>query len=210
MEMRPKSSRLGREHGLPKIHKDYTNIPSFSPIVDRTGTAHYGVGKYLSNLLNLLTLNEYSLKDSFELTQRIHSIPTDLFTQGYRYVSFDVVSLFTNLLLKKTMGSSLGPVLANIIMTQMESEIVKSLETKGVIKHYMGYVDDTLLLITPENIETGLRKFNSFRNNLHFTLDTFDGGNIHFLDLKIEGIETDVYNKPTHTGQYFDFTSQTP
>ena len=185
MEMRPKSSRLGRAHGLPKIHKIYTNIPSFSPIVDTTGTAHYGVGKYLSNLLNPLTLNEYSLKDSFEEMQRIHSIPTDLFTQGYRYVSFDIVSLFTNVLLKKTieiilkrvyndqpvqtklkkrtlkkalldarqktafsfngkiykqtdgvsMGSSLGPVLVNIIMTQMESEIGKPLETKGVIKH---------------------------------------------------------------------------
>ena len=102
------------------------------------------------------------------------------------------------------MGSSLGPVLAKIIMTQMESEIVKPLETKGVIKHYMHYVDDTLLLIKPENIETVLRKFNSFHNNLHFTVDTFDGGDIHFLDLKIEGIETDVYHKPTHTGQYFD------
>ena len=56
------------------------------------------------------------------------------------------------------MGSSLGPVLANIIMTQMESEIVKPLETKGVIKHYMRYVGDTLLLIKPENIETVLRK----------------------------------------------------
>ena len=108
------------------------------------------------------------------------------------------------------MGSSLGPVLANIIMTQMESEIVKPLETKGVIKHYMRYVDDTLLLIKPENIETVLRKFNSFHKNLHFTVDTFDGGDIHFLDLKIEGIETEVYHKPTHTGQYFDFTSQTP
>ena len=228
--------------------------------MDTTGTAHSRVGKYLSNLLNLLTLNEYSLKDYFEATQRIHSIPTKLFVQGYRYVPFDVVSLFTNVSLKKTieiilkrvyndqlvqtklkkrtlkklildacqkthfsfngkiykqtdgvsMGSSLGPVLANIIMRQMESEVVKTLETKGVIKQYMRYVDDTLLLIKPENIDTVLRKFNSFHNNLHFTVDTFDGGDIHFLDIKIEGIETDLYHKPTNTGQYFDFTSQTP
>ena len=93
---------------------------------------------------------------------------------------------------------------------EMESEIVKPLETKGVIKHYMRYVDDTLVLIRPENIETVLRKFNSFHNNLHFTVDTFDGRDIHFLDPKIEGIETDVYDKLTHTGQYFDFTSQSP
>ena len=45
----------------------------------------------------------------------------------------------------------------------------------------------------------------------HFTdLGRMDGGGIHFLVLKIEGIETDVYHKPTHIGQYFDFTSQTP
>ena len=56
MEMRPKSARLGRAHGLPKIHKDYTNIPSFRPIVDTTCAVLYGVGKYLSNLLNPLTL----------------------------------------------------------------------------------------------------------------------------------------------------------
>ena len=200
------------------------------------------------------------MNDSFEATQQIHSIPTELFAQGYGYVLFDVVSLFTKVPLKKTieiilkrvyndqlvqtklkkrtlkkllldacqktafsfnskiykqtdgvsMGSLLGPVLVNIIMTQIESEIVKPLETKGVIKHYMRYVDDTLLLIKPENIETVLCKFHSFHNNLHFTVDTFDGGNIHFLDLKIEGMETDVHHKPTYTGQYFDFTSQTP
>ena len=222
MKMRPKSARLGRSHGLPKIHKNYTNISSFHPIVNTTGTTHYGVGKYLSNLLNLLTLNEYSLKDSLEATQQIHSIPTELFAQGYRYVSFDLVSLFTNVPLKNTieiilkrvhndqlvqtklkkhtlkkllldacqktalsfngkiykqtdsvsMDSSLEPVLANIIMTQMESEIVKPLETKGVIKHYMRYVDDTLLLIKPENVETVLWEFNLFHNNLHFTVDT--------------------------------------
>ena len=62
------------------------------------------------------------------------------------------------------MGSSLGPVLANIIMTQMESEIVKTLETKGVIKRYMRYADNKLLLIKPENVETLLREFNSFHN----------------------------------------------
>ena len=92
----------------------------------------------------------------------------------------------------------------------MESEIVKPLKTRGLIKRYMRYVDDTLLLIKPENVETLLREFNSFHNNLHFAVDTFDGGDIHFLDLKIEGIETDVYHKLIDTGQYFDFTSQTP
>ena len=128
MEMRPKSSRLGRAHGLPKIRKDYTNTPSFCPIVDKTRIAHYGVGKYLSNLLNPLTLNEYSLKDSFEATKPIHSIPTELFSQGYRYVSFDVVSLFTNVPLKKTIEIILKRVCNNqLVQTKLKKHTLKKL-----------------------------------------------------------------------------------
>ena len=55
-----------------------------------------------------------------------------------------------------------------------------------------------------------LNKFNSFDKNLQFTIDTFEDENVHFLDIKINGTETDIFYKPTHTGQYSDFSSQTP
>ena len=55
-----------------------------------------------------------------------------------------------------------------------------------------------------------LKQFNSFDKNLQFTVDTFIDNNIHFLDISIDGVKTDVYYKSTHTGQYCDFTSQTP
>ncbi|XP_066924964.1 uncharacterized protein [Clytia hemisphaerica] len=199
--MRPKSARLGRAHGLPKIHKQYLNLPKFRPIVDTTGTPHYGIGKYLSSILNPLTRNEFTLKDSFDAANRINVIPTELFEQGYKYVSFDVVSLFTNDPLKKTidiiltrvydkklidtklkkrtlkkllndackktaftfndklfeqidgvsMGSSLGPVLANIIMTEFEKDVIDDLIKNDFVKHYMRFVDDALMLMKPEN-----------------------------------------------------------
>ena len=44
-KIRPKSAKLARAHGLPKIHKLFKNIPSFCPIIDTTGTTHYSVGK---------------------------------------------------------------------------------------------------------------------------------------------------------------------
>ena len=47
------------------------------------------------------------------------------------------------------------------------------------------YVDDTLLLIKPNDIPTVLSKFNAFDKNLQFTVDTFADGVIHFLDIKI-------------------------
>ena len=44
--MRPKFAQIGCAHDLPKIHKDYQNMPPFWPIVDTTSTTHYGTGKY--------------------------------------------------------------------------------------------------------------------------------------------------------------------
>ena len=167
--MRPMAAQLGRAHGLPKIHKEFDTIPEFRPIIDTTGTPYYEVGKFLAKLLNPLIMNEFSLKDSFDATKRIQNIPDELFEKGYRFVSFDVKSLFTNVPLAKTidiilnrvydqklietklkrrslkklisdvckktkfsfnnqlyeqldgvsMGSSLGPVLDNIIMTEL-------------------------------------------------------------------------------------------
>ena len=73
--MRPKFARIGRAHGLPKIHKDYQDIPPFRPIVDTTSTPYYGIEKYLSSLLNPLIINNYSIEDSFEAAKRIKAIP---------------------------------------------------------------------------------------------------------------------------------------
>ena len=49
------------------------------------------------------------------------------------------------------MGSSLCPVLANIIMTKLENTVVKDLIADAIIGLYARYVDDTLLVIKPEN-----------------------------------------------------------
>ena len=99
--MRPKNAKPARAHGLPKIHK-FSNIPKFRPIIDTTGTPHCLVGKYLASLLNPLTINEYSVKDSFDAANRIKGISQHLFENGYQYISFDVESLFTNVPIKRT------------------------------------------------------------------------------------------------------------
>ena len=67
------------------------------------------------------------------------------------------------------------------------------------------YVDDTLVFMKVSDIPFVLNKFNSFDKNLKFTVDTFDSGNVHFLDLEISQSGIDIYRKPTHTGQYTHF-----
>ena len=101
------------------------------------------------------------------------------------------------------MGSSLGSVLANIILSEFEDIIVSEPVNSGVIKFYRRYVDDTLLLIRPSDIQFVLDKFKSF-------VDDFPDGNVHFLDLKITEDGIDIFRKNTHTGQYTNFSSFEP
>ena len=103
------------------------------------------------------------------------------------------------------MGSSLGPVLAKIILTEFENKVVSDLVQSGIIKFYRRYVDDTLVLIKPCDITSVLSKFNSFDKNLKFTVDNFSDGTVHFLDLKITDYGIDGYRKSTHTEQYKHF-----
>ena len=79
-----------------------------------------------------------------------------------------------------SMRSSVGLVLTNFILTEFENVIVKPCDT-GVLKLYYRYVDDTLIMIKKDV----LNSFNSFDKNLRFTVDTFHNGNIHFLDIEI-------------------------
>ena len=71
-----------------------------------------------------------------------------------------------------SMGSSLGQVLANIILTEFENVIVKPLIETSVLKFYCRYVDDTLVMIKKDKIQHVLNSFNSFDKNLRFTVDT--------------------------------------
>ena len=127
-------------------------------------------------------INEFTIRDSFDAAHEINNIPSNLFSDGYRFVSFDIKSVFANIPLRKTvniilkgiykdklistkltkrtlkklildsctktifslnghlykqidgvsMGSPLGPTLANIIMTEFEHEIIKPIINSGL------------------------------------------------------------------------------
>ena len=125
--MRPKFAQTRRAHSLPKIHNDYQDIPPFRPMVDTTSTPHYGIGKYLSSLPNPLTINNYSIEDSFEAAKRIKAIPPELFNKGYKFISFDTTSLFPNVPLKRTVNIILkriyvDKVISTSYFTRMHNE----------------------------------------------------------------------------------------
>ena len=127
-EVHPQSTQPARAHGLPKIHKDFDNLPPFRPIIDTTGTAYQLLAKYLARLLNPLTMDSYTLKDSFDAASCIQNIPEHLFRDGYRFASFDVKSLFTNVPLKKTINIILDQIYnKNLINTSLTKRTLKKL-----------------------------------------------------------------------------------
>ena len=91
---------------------------------------------------------------------------------------------FNNVIYEQTdsvsMGSCLGPALANIIMTELETVIVDKLFEENLLKFYIHYMDDTLALIKESDISTVLHKLNSFHPNVKFTVDKFDDGIVHY------------------------------
>ena len=100
--------------------------------------------------------------------------------------------------------------LANIIMTELEKIIITPLVNNGTIKFYRRYVDDTLLLVKPENIKSIHDQLNSFDPDLRFTVDCFEE-DPHFLELWItENNEVKIYRKQTNTGLYVNFDSYVP
>ena len=108
-----------------------------------------------------------------------------------------------------SMGAALGPVLANIIMTELERVVVDDLIKSGKIKFYTRYVDDTLLLVKPEDVDEILACFNNYHKNIEFTVDRFEDCVPHFLDLEIHPDGISIFRKETHTTQFVHFDSFT-
>ena len=85
--------------------------------------------------------------------------------------------------------------------------IADKLFAANLLKFYIRYVDDILALIKQSDVNTVLKKLNSFHPSLKFTVDKFDDGIVHYLQIKIVDNETHIYFKDICTGQYTHFSS---
>ena len=87
------------------------------------------------------------------------------------------------------MRTSLGSVMANIILAELESEVIKFLISNDAIKFYFWYVDDTVLVVKPQCISRTQKLLNGFNKNLVFTIKfpIFLTWKSHRLDFRSEG-----------------------
>ena len=81
-----------RFYELPKTHK--VNVP-FCPIVSFVNSPAYNISKFLSKTIKPLMTNRFSVKNSIHFIDRINDAVIE---EDDILVSFDVVSLFTSVL----------------------------------------------------------------------------------------------------------------
>jgi len=88
----PSCETIPRIYGLPKIHKE--GVP-LRPIVNTIGSPTYELAKYVAKILKPLVRNTNSfIKDSHDF---VNLIKNERIQRDDILVSFDVVSLFTNI-----------------------------------------------------------------------------------------------------------------
>ena len=98
-EIYPSGSNPGKFYGTAKIHKVnlndnnvVDNLP-LRPIISNIGTATHKTAQYLSKLLSPLAKSRYTIDSSKQFVGQIKEI---VLPDHFEMISFDVVSLFTN------------------------------------------------------------------------------------------------------------------
>ena len=96
--LKPVGIRPGIMYGSCKVHKKCVGAcPPFRPTLSALQTPTYKLAKYLVPVLESLTYNKYTVKDSFNLATEIVEQGSSNFME-----SLDIDSLFTNIPLEET------------------------------------------------------------------------------------------------------------
>jgi len=156
-----------------------------------------------------------AVKKRWDMFSSECKIPKDEFLGAISLVLDSSFFTFDNVFYKQTygtpMGSPLSPIIADIVMQDLENNVLNSVDFP--IPIFYRYVDDILLAVPVEKIDFILNKFNSFHPRLQFTLER-GGDRINFLDTTIilekNRIKMDWYHKPTFSGRFLNYRSQHP
>lgn len=191
-----------------------------------------------ANKLNGLVLVDDEIMVSFDVDSLFPSIPVDigllameewLTTCGVEdnkkeaYLSaaklclddsyFQFRGQFYKLLKGTSMGNPISPLIANLVMSRMES----ILKDQGVLPRWWHrYVDDVFAVIKKNELDNILKMLNAQPQfpTIKFTVVPEKDGQLEFLDLllirKNNRVEVAVFHKPTSTKRLIPSTSHCP
>ncbi|XP_053692022.1 uncharacterized protein LOC128740504 [Sabethes cyaneus] len=103
-----------------------------------------------------------------------------------------------------SMGSKLSPLLAEVFMSDFETEVQKDKMFPRVWKRY---VDDVFALVKERYLPQTLNLLNSKHDSIRFTVEKEQDGTLPFLDLRIsikedKTLKFGIYRKPTSTDRF--------
>jgi hypothetical protein len=143
----------------------------------------------------------------FSLTQFLYAIELILSSTSFVFNGQVYEQIFGS-----PMGSPLSPILADIVMDDLEVHCLESLNFK--ISTFLRYVDDIFAIIPRSKINEVLNAFNNYHPRLKFTFEIENNNVINFLDTTVirndERLITNWYRKPTFSGRYINYFSNHP
>jgi len=127
-----------------------------------------------------------SIKKRWHLIKNNTSIPYKEFLIGIRLILNSTYFKFNNKIYKQSfgipMGSSLSPLVADLVIQDIETEVLGLLPEK--LPFYFRYVDDIVILSPIRFIDRIFQCFNSYHIRIKFTLE-IGTDRINFLDVTI-------------------------
>jgi len=143
------------------------------------------------------------------------TIPKDEFFNAINFVLHSTFFTFNSKFYKQSygapMGSPLSPIIADLFLQKLETEVLYKLSIKPIF--YFRYVDDIALSTHNTALNDLLLNFNSYHPRLKFTME-IGGNSLNFLDLTIikkdDHVIFDWFHKSTFSGRFLNFYSQHP
>ncbi|XP_024893281.1 uncharacterized protein LOC112468378 [Temnothorax curvispinosus] len=163
-----------------------------------------------------LNLALESIKKRWPDISKGTKIPEKEFLMAIEFILSSTYFTFNNVTYKQTfgspMGSPLSPIIADIVMQDLEESILESLDFE--LLFYFRYVDDIILPVPRDKAHYVLNKFNNYHERLKFTIEFEKDRKLSFLDLQLlvidDTIVIDWYHKDTFSGRYLSYYSNHP
>lgn len=161
--------------------------------------------------------DKYTRKNPLIYPKKQRGLSKEKFMEGLMLLLdncyFSYEKSFYKQIFGSPMGSPISPVLANMVMEFLETEVLKKLSFVPLF--YTRYVDDIILCIPNNRIDDTVTEFNKFHQRLQFTTELEENNQIAFLDVllvkqKDGSIKTDWYHKETWSGRYLNYNSSLP